>query len=249
MFEKEINDSKDRKVLERFLGMPISNSAEVFEMFRTLPGVIERHGEGKQGYLYVPGTRSDRCILAAHADTVFDFVYKNEFYENTFVFEDGIYRGTNENASFGADDRSGCAILWLLREMGHSLLILDGEEHGQIGAHYLADTNPELFNEINDHSFIIQFDRRGSNDYRYYRIPVTDEFVEYIESETGYKLAEGTGRTDIVALCRDICGVNLSVGYYDEHRPTERLVYSEWENTLNIARKMLARPLIKYPLI
>ena len=240
---------EDERILERFLSLPISSTEEVFSVFRSLPGVIESHGVGKQGYLYVPGTCHDRCVLVAHADTFFDNEYKDGAdYSNVPILEDGIYRGKSEEASIGADDRCGCAILWLLRKTGHSLLLLDGEEHGQIGAHYLRETNPELFDEINDHSFIIQFDRRGSCDYRCYDLPVLKEFKSYIEKETSFSLAEGKGRTDIIVLCRDICGVNLSVGYYNEHKPTERVVVEEWQNTLNIVRDMVSKPLIQYKL-
>lgn len=237
---------EDQRVLERFLDLPIDSSESVFSIFRSLPGAIEEHGQGKEGYLYVPGSRTDRCVLVAHADTYFDKEYKEVSYSNSVVYEDGIYKGTSTEASIGADDRSGCAILWLLRNSGHSLLILDGEEHGQIGAKYLKESNPVLFDEINSHSFILQFDRQGSNDYRYYDIPVSHDFITYIEKETGYLLAEGKGRTDIIVLCRDICGVNLSIGYYDEHKPSEKLVVSEWLNTLEIARGMLEKKLKRY---
>ena len=239
---------EEMAVLDKFLNLDISTSEEVFAAFRTIEGAIEDHGEGKQGYLYIPGTRSDRCVIAAHADTVFDTAYKDKVYRSKVGYKEGVFYSESAECSIGADDRSGCAMLWLLRNSGHSLLILDGEEHGQIGANYLKDSNPELFEEINDHSFILQLDRRNSSDYRYYGLPVTPEFVSYIESETGFTLAEGKGRTDIGILCTKACGVNLSVGYYDEHKPTERLVYSEWLNTYNIVKTMLAKPLKKYKL-
>ena len=54
------------------------------------------------------------------------------------VFEDGVYSSGDDLCGIGADDRAGCAMLWLLRDSGHSLLILDGEEHGQVGAAFFA---------------------------------------------------------------------------------------------------------------
>ena len=140
-------------------------------------------------------------------------------------------------------------MLWLLRDSGHSLLVTDGEEHGQIGAHYLRESNPSLFEEINDHAFILQLDRRGGNDYRYYDLPVSQEFVDYVEEETGYELVTGKGRTDIVALCEKVCGVNLSVGYHDEHKPSEWLDVGKWLHTLGLVRGMLSKPIKCYPLI
>lgn len=247
--EIEMIDEEER-ILERFLSMPISSTNEIFDVFRTLPGAVESHGSGKQGYLYVPGNRRDRCVLVAHADTVFDNEYKdNANHANTLIFEDGVYKGESTEVSIGADDRCGCAILWILRKSGHSLLLLDGEERGQVGAHYLKDTNPDLFKEINSHSFIIQFDRRGSNDYRCYDLPVTQEFKSYIEKETSFSMAEGNGKTDIIVLCKDICGVNLSVGYYDEHKPTERVEVEQWHSTLRKTKDMVFKPLTQYKLI
>ena len=238
-----------QQTLERFLDFPISASTAVFALFRSLPGAVEDHGEGKQGYLYVPGTRKDRCLLVAHADTVFDACYVEETQTNRAVLEDGVYRGENPAASIGADDRCGCAMLWLLRGSGHSLLLLDGEEKGAIGANYLKDSNPDLFRALNEHCFILELDRRGNSDYRTYDLPVTEEFKAFIERETKYRLAEGSGRTDICVLCDAICGANLSVGYYDEHRPAERVVLAEWQHTLSVVEKMLARPLKQYRLV
>ena len=239
---------EEQWVLEQMLSCPISSADEVFALFRTLPGAIEDHGEGKQGYLYVPGTRKDRCVLVAHADTYFDVAYDQEPAEQSVAFDDGFYHGENPACSIGADDRAGCAILWLMRESGHSLLLLDGEEHGQIGSHFLKESNPELFAEINAHTFMVQVDRQGASDYKTYQLPVPQEFIEFVERETGFALSTSTGRTDIGVLCEDVSGVNLSVGFYDEHRPTERVCLEEWEHTLGIVRSMLAKPLKRYPL-
>ena len=139
-------------------------------------------------------------------------------------------------------------MLWVLRKHGHSLLLTDGEEHGQIGSHYLRDSNPDLFRELNDHAFILQLDRRGASDYKTYELPVSREFVSFVEGSTGYALATGKGRTDIQVLCEDVCGVNLSVGYYDEHKPTERVVLEEWEHTLRLVLDMVSKPLSRFPL-
>ena len=134
-----------------------------------------------------------------------------------------------------------------LRVQVPSLLVLDGEEHGQIGAHFLEASNPRLFDEINRHTFMLQLDRRGASDYKTYDIPVTADFLSFIERETGYVRTEGTGKTDIGTLCRDVCGVNLSVGYYNEHHPAETIVVAEWERTLNIVRTMFDKDLARFP--
>ena len=240
---------EEDETLRCFLNMPVSSSEAVFAKFRTLPGAVEAHGTEKEGYLYVPGTRHDRCVLAAHADTYFDEAYMGELRTNQAVLQSGFYRGTSSNASIGADDRAGCAMLWLLRDTGHSLLILDGEEHGQVGAHFLEKNDPALFGEINTHSFILQLDRRGSRDLCFYKLPVSEPFQRFIADSTGYVSVSGPGRTDICALCTDVCGVNLSVGYYDEHKPEETLAVEEWRHTLHVVQKLLDQPLKRYALL
>ncbi len=91
-------------------------------------------------------------------------------------------------------------------------------------------------------------DRRGSSDYKCYDIPVTDEFKKYIETETGFELSVGKGKSDIVTLCENVCGANLSIGYYSEHKAEEYLVLAEWYNTLSIVKRMLKKPLGRYPI-
>ncbi|MBQ3386035.1 MAG: hypothetical protein IJG53_01800, partial [Eggerthellaceae bacterium] len=229
--------SDDQWMLQKFLGMPIDSPEKVLKLFAGLPGAVRVKGEGRQGFVYVPGTLpvGQRAVLAAHADTVFDEEYVRQGHveatgQNAVVFEDGWYRGTNPAVSIGADDRAGCAMLWAMRKSGHSLLVTDGEEHGQIGAHFLRDSCPEVFAELQAHAFMVQLDRRGASDYKCYELPVTPEFLAYVEAETGYVRAEGKGRTDIQVLCGDVCGVNLSVGYYDEHKPEERVCLAEWQH-------------------
>ena len=247
--------SDDQWMLEGFLNLPITSTKKVFKLFAGLPGAVEVHGDGRQGYVYVPGTLpvERRVVLAAHADTVFDKAYVEQGFieatgENTVTFKDGWYAGTNPAVSIGADDRCGCAMLWALRNSGHSLLVTDGEEHGQVGAHFLAETAPELLAELNAHAFILQLDRRGASDYKCYELPVTPEFLAFVERETGYVRAEGKGRTDIQVLCTEVCGVNLSVGYYDEHQPSERACLAEWQHTLDLVRGIIAKPLSRFPL-
>lgn len=242
--------SKEQWALEAFLDCPVTSTEEVFAIFRKCGNVVEKHGAGKEGYLYIPGKRKDRCLIVAHADTVRDLAYRDAVNgdEHRVVFGEGRYRSANKDWIIGADDRAGCAMAWLLKDSGHSILILDGEEKGQIGAHYLEDTNPALFQELNQHRFMVQLDRRGASDYKCYNLPVTEAFKRFIEIQTGFELVKDSGRTDICVLCKKICGVNVSVGYGKEHRPEEYLDYKDWLNSYRMVEKMLAKPLKKYPL-
>jgi len=235
------------ETLNEFISYPLNSTDEIMGRFATLPNAEWRKGNGKQQqFVFVPGNRKDAVTLVAHADTVFDFV------EHNFSEEDGIIKSTTANCGLGADDRAGCAILWLLKESGHNLLITDGEEHGQIGAKWLINSNEDIAEIIHNSAFIIQFDRRNGKDYKFYDIPVSEEFEKYIKQETGYTNAGRSSFTDIVSLCnsrKSCCGVNISVGYYNEHSDNETLNIDEWSNTLAITKRMLEKSLKRFPLI
>lgn len=226
----------DRAILEKFLRMELSSPDSVLREFACLDNAIYyQETLGSDDFVYVPGTRKDRVLLVAHADTVF----QDSRRQHQIIFKDGIYRSNDPSVGIGADDRAGCAIVYLLRDLGHSLLITNGEEIGGLGAKTIKNRHPKLYDELNEHQYMLEFDRRNSRDYKVYNIPVSEEFQDFIEISTGYEEAGKKSSTDIVVLCNKICGANLSVGYYDEHTPFETLVYGEWENTLNTARKML----------
>lgn len=222
---------------------------EVLQKFMTIEGAYG-DGKGDSSFVYIPGTRKDRVLMVAHADTVFGYGHSPKIgIESGVLFsmshkDDGIRRSRNnlggmktEGTGIGADDRAGCAIIWKLRELGHSILITSGEEIGQIAAHAIMK-NDWWKKEIAKHQFAIQFDRRGHNDIVFYNCG-TDEFEKYAEESTGYSIEKGS-RTDICVLCEDICGVNISVGYYNEHTKNEILVIDQWFNTYLTARKWLS---------
>ena len=211
---------------------------EVFDNFDAI-GSPRKFDSGFKDtrFLYIPGTREDRVLLVAHADTVYDDI---PGYQASIKYSEGVYSSNLQNAGIGADDRAGCALLWELSDLGHSLLITSGEEKGCIASRAIAELYPGLMDELNGHQFMMQFDRRHARDYKCYDIG-TDAFRAYIEANTGYTEPDRKASTDIRVLARDICGVNLSVGYYNEHTPQETLVFSEWFHTLETVRRWLAR--------
>ena len=179
----------------------------------------------REEFVYIPGSRRDAATLIAHADTVFDSVGSHRV---IYIEETGIIRSEECGAGIGADDRAGCALLWLLKDSGHNVLLIGYEERGQPSAHFLAANHPDILREIQSSSFMVEFDRRTSDAYRVYDIPVTAEFRAYVEKETGFNEREKGGITDICVLCTDgCCGVNVSVGYYNAHSPDEYIVVSE----------------------
>lgn len=235
---------KDVNVLKEFLSFSLEASNEVFEKFSDLPNVIKR-GTGFEKFLYYRGSRDNKVLLVAHTDTYWsdcddDFRAQKNLLN---LKEKGIIKSGNNNGyGLGADDRAGCAIIWLLRDLGHSILLLDGEEKGRLGSNWLMSAleNEDIAEEINNaHQFMIQFDRRNGTDFKCYDVG-TKKFRKYIREKTNYNEPDRRSFTDICTLCSNITGVNLSVGYYNEHRQHEYLKIDEWQHTLDICRVWLA---------
>jgi hypothetical protein len=85
---------------------------------------------------------------------------------------------------------------------------------------------------------MIQLDRRGSDDCVFYDCD-NQEFIDYIEA-FGFSMNYGSF-TDISELCPawGIAGVNLSVGYRDEHSESEVLFVGQLLATISKVKKML----------
>lgn len=239
-------DSKT--ILDQFLNIPITSSQGVFDIFAQLPGAISHKGRKElQQFVYVPGTRKDRVVLVAHADTVWNTFYGKP-QEAKLQYADGIYSSGNEKCGIGADDRAGCAMVWALRDSGHSLLIVDGEEKGKIGANYLRKSHKKLFRELNRHQFMLELDWAGVGGCLFNQVDNTQVFKDYIQ--TAFTDSQKKGGCDLQILCRDICGANLSVGWWNCHTPREQLSLPQWEENLRKLTAFLEKtqPQFKIPL-
>jgi hypothetical protein len=239
---KRYDGANHIEVLSSFLEIPLGSADGVFDRFLQIPQAIYR-GVGLERFLYVRGSRSNKVLLVAHADTFWDREYGYKpGPTHKIKIEDGNITAVDEEFGLGADDRAGCAMLWLLKDLGHSLLVTNGEEHGQTGSSWLMSDNKAIAGEINhDHQFVIQFDRRNGRDFKCYDVG-TDQFKAYVAEKTGYGQPKPGSSTDIRTLCLDIAGVNLSVGYHNEHGNQEYLNIPEWEHTLNVVKEWLSEP-------
>lgn len=237
-------DNKYIETILSFLNTSLESGDEIFERFAALPNaVVGKGAEPLQRYVYIPGERKDRVVLVAHMDTVWDKAYANGFSgERAVVFEDGVFKSSNDNCGIGADDRAGCAMLWELKDSGHSILVVDGEEHGKHGARYLKESNPDLFSELNKHCFMIELDWMGTDGCLFNQVDNTKRFKKYIEEVAGFSYSKAKGGTDLGVLCRRVCGVNIGVGYKGYHTANEQLVLSEWENTFEKLSAFLEKP-------
>ncbi len=244
----------EEKVLREFLEMPLESTDAVFKKFIDLnmPGTIHEKGNGDfQEFLYVPGTRTDRVVLVAHADTYWDsrgsgncglgHQLLNKLSIDLDQAGHTVYRneqGRQSGCGLGADDRAGCAMLYLLVNTGHSILVTDGEEQGTRGSRWLKQDHIKLFDEINEkHQFVVQLDRHGRENFVHYG-KATEAFENYVKDEMKYDPERGTS-SDITILCDKVCGVNLCIGYYNEHSSAEYLDQEEWAKTLHRCRAWL----------
>lgn len=167
---------------------------------------------GPKPYVFI--NNSHAVTLVAHADTLprkagFELKTVN----NVITVKGG--------GILGADDRAGCYALERLKHTGCNLLITLGEETGGIGARHAA---LDLENDLHDCNLMIEFDRRGANDFVYYSYSLHKKLKNLFED---YGYIESYGSYSDIAEFDYIPAVNVSCGYYDQHTSKERLHIDE----------------------
>lgn len=216
---------------------------ELFEMIvkstqtklhKMLYKILKRHYKNiinTQDYLMAQGDIP--VALVAHMDTVFKLPPEKIYFDrkkNVLWSPDGL----------GADDRAGVfLILKIIQKVRWNkkptIIFTTDEEQGCIGASNLALDFSEAPWDL---KYLIQLDRRGQNDCVFYD-DTNKNFLNYVE-KFGFKDAWGTF-SDISIICPSwgISGVNLSVGYEDEHREIETLHIRYTYRTLDRVLAML----------
>ena len=199
-----------------------------FERYLPKMGYEPIRGEN---YLYAKGTAP--CLLVAHADTVHFHHKKGEMIP---VFNDPKEGILWSPEGIGADDRAGIVAVFeiLIRDLKPSILITLGEERGGIGAHEFTDEYAEELVDVeSDIRFLLEVDRKGSEDAVYYGCDGKNKDWEAWTLSFGFKKAIGS-YSDISSIMdgTGICGVNFSAGYYNAHQKTEYLNYHELEATI-----------------
>ena len=190
----------------------------------------QRNVINKEKYLYVRGTTP--VLLVAHLDTVFKTPNREIYFDPE---KNVIWGGAT---GLGADDRAGVfGIIWLIScyEFRPHILFVEDEEiggHGSISAVKDDIINPENF------KYVIELDRANAKDCVFYDCANTS-FMEYVES-FGFDTARGTF-SDISILCPawKVAGVNLSIGYQNEHSLAEMLTIHWMLETLDKVALML----------
>lgn len=184
--------------------------------------------ESPKAYIYARG--SLKVLLVAHLDTVYSKPPKKINVINNYIQSpDGI----------GGDDRCGVYIILKLLEKGlrPSVLFTTDEEIGGIGASEFTLDVDNL-----DVNFILQLDRRGKNDVVRYDDDNLD-LTKFIET-FGFKENYGTfSDISIIAPHYCISAVNLSCGYFNEHRGASEIIdFKVVVDVLNKVYKILKAP-------
>lgn len=179
-------------------------------------------------------------LLVAHMDTVFERPPIQIFYDSkkeTFWSPEGL----------GADDKAGIYLIIKIIKAGYKpyILFTDGEEDGGTGVIDFCLAYPKPPKDL---KFIIELDRMGYFDAVFYNCNNKD-FINYIK-QFGFCFSDGIF-SDISILCPEweIAGVNLSVGYFNEHSYIEYFNSLIAEETFNKVLKILSQkdwPQFKY---
>lgn len=172
-------------------------------------------------YIFAKGSLP--VCLVAHYDTVFDQPPVELYYDPQ---EQVMW--SPQGAGF--DDRAGIYSILKIIKMGYkpSILFLDREESGGLGAKEFVNNFDTFPTECN---FFIELDRQGVAEAVFYNCG-TSQFKKFI-CNFGFEEEQGTF-SDISVLMPHfkICGVNLAIGYIDEHTFTETLYISAMETTI-----------------
>lgn len=185
------------------------------------------------GYIYAKGDIP--VLLTAHMDTVHKYNVI-DFYE--YYDEENERHIISSPQGIGGDDRCGIyIILEIIKTHKCSVLFCEDEEVGGIGSEKFCKT--EYIAELSDMKYLIELDRANANDAVFYNC-YNELFIDFIESNTGYKDSWGTF-SDISNLAPEceVAAVNLSCGYYNAHKETEYVIVEEMLNTIEVVKDLL----------
>ena len=179
----------------------------------------------KKGFLYAEGDIP--VLLVAHLDTV-----HSEKAEIICFSEDMRYVMSPQG--IGGDDRCGVyMIMQLIRDYKCHVLFCEDEEVGGRGANKFVAS--KLKPGVN---FIVEMDRRGSNDAVFYQCDNPD-FTDFVLS-FGFEENHGTfSDISVIAPPLNTAAVNISAGYYNEHRLHEYIDMLAVENNIRRIGEMI----------
>ena len=189
---------------------------------------------------YIVAVGDIPIALVAHLDTVF----------STQPLKSDVFYDKEKNIiwarhGLGADDRLGVlGIIKILNDhkLRPSVIFTLGEEEGGIGAIELASSGACPIPNL---QYMIELDRQGKDDCVFYDCD-NEEFMKYVE-KFGFITRKGTF-SDITFLMEywSVCGVNLSIGYLNEHTYWETANIDYFFETIEKVVSMLTVKEIPY---
>jgi len=248
------NINMDLDLLKKIIRMNKKNLFDFLE--KELAQVyknIDTNGE-LRNFLFCEG--EEPVMVVAHLDTVFEDFPKlsstnstndlwgiYDFYQTAIEFKK-IYHDQVQGVMWspdglGTDDRAGVFMILSLVRAGArpSILFTTDEESGSASGYDFALQYKHKFQNYGI-KYLMELDRSGVNDCVFYKCDNPD-FTKYIE---GYGFKTNTGSfTDISVICPiiKIAGVNLSVGYWNEHSKTEMIDLFTMSKNFDIIYKMI----------
>lgn len=179
----------------------------------------------KRGFLYAKGTVP--VLLVAHLDTVHREVPRIICYSS-----DKRYMMSPQG--IGGDDRAGVyMILQIIQSHRCHVLFCEDEETGGHGAK--AFTQSGIAADVH---YIVEMDRRGDNDAVFYECD-NPEFTEFVCSFGFSEEAGSFSDISVIAPYLKRAAVNISAGYYWEHRQHEMIDCMAMQNNIERIRQML----------
>lgn len=189
----------------------------------------------KKGFLYAKGEVP--VLLVAHLDTV-----HKEKPNIICRSEDGRYIMSPQG--IGGDDRCGVfMILQIINQVRCHILFCEDEETGGNGARAFAGSGIKV--NVN---YIVEMDRRGNNDAVFYDCN-NPKFTDFV-CAFGFTEALGSfSDISVIAPYLKTAAVNISAGYYNEHRPNETIDSFAMQNNIERIIEMVQTPTKKYPYV
>lgn len=183
------------------------------------------YSNAADGYIYAKGDIP--IMLVAHMDTVHIKDVKEIYVSD--------YGNIISPQGIGGDDRCGIYMITQLLHKKPYVLFTENEEVGCLGAKQFAKdyADPNTTLPKANVKYIIELDRKGSNDMVFYNCDNT-EFKNYIGS---FGWDEKWGSNSDITVIAPIIGaaaVNLSCGYYKPHTTSE--VINIDDMTTNLVR-------------
>ena len=225
---------KEVKLIETLINLKQDDTKQALSEFLSsfYDNVVET-----PDYIYAEGNIP--IALCAHMDTVWED-YKGQ---KKHMYYDRYKECMWCPEGAGFDDKVGIFLIIKIITSGLKpcIILSCNEEIGGLGASEIAKLDCP-FKEL---KYCIELDRMGSNDCVFYSC-ANKEFIDYVET-FGFKFNYGSF-SDISRFCPawGIAGVNLSVGYVDEHTTNERLYVKAMLRTLSRVKKMLTADTIPF---